>query len=115
MKDAQRKPLSLFKFAHSKGILTYTFQKYGCKDKAKRKKVDVQARRKSIVSANNTYFLARIVVCAEWANYGLTCQDSISTLQELDPKLTWIQTQQYFNWKFFKKNAVKVKERLVKA
>ena len=114
-KDAPGKLLSLFKLAHYKGILPYTFQKYACKDKAKRQKDGVQAGRKSIISDNNTAFLAGIFVRADRSNDGLTRQEFISTLQELNPKLTCIQAQQYFNQTLFKNNAGKVKKRLVKA
>ena len=75
----------------------------------------MQAGRKSIVSSNNIDFLADIVVRADQANDGLTRKESISTLQELYPKLTCIQAQQYFDRKFFKNNASEVKKRLVKA
>ena len=75
----------------------------------------MQAGRESIVSPNNIAFLAGIVVHADLVNDGLTHQESISTLQELDPKLTRIQAQRYFYQTFFKKNAGKVKKRLVKA
>ena len=92
-KDSQGKPLSLFKFAHSKGIFPYTFQNYACKYEAKRRNVGVQDGQKAIVSANNTAFLADIVVRADRANDGLTRQASVSTLQELDPNLTRIQAQ----------------------
>ena len=112
--DAQVKTLSIFKFSHSKGISPYTFQKYACKDKVKRGKVGVQDGRKAIVSTKNTDLLANIVVRAERANGGLARQESISTLQDLDPKLTRIQAQRYFNLTFFKKNAGKVKKRIVK-
>ena len=115
MKDNKRKPLSLLKFAHSKGISPYTFQNYVCKDEVKRRKVDVQAGRKSIVSANNTDFLADVFVRTDQANDGLTCQESISTLQDIDPKLTLIQAQRYFGRTFFKKNIIKVNKRLIKA
>ena len=114
-KDTQGKPLSLFKFAHSKRILPYTFQKYAFKDKEKRLKVVVQDRRKSIVSTNNTDFLSDMVVRADRANDRITHQESISTLQELEPKLTHIQSKRYFVQTFFKNNAGKVKKRLVKA
>ena len=114
-KDAPGKILSLFKLAHYKGILPYTFQKYACKDKAKRQKDGVQAGRKSIISDNNTAFLAGIFFRVDRENDGLTLRESISTLQYLEPKLTHIQAQQYFDQTFFKKNAGKVKKRLAKA
>ena len=107
--------MSLFKFAHSKGILLYTFQKCACKDKAKRQKVGVQAGRKAIASANNTSFLYDIVVREDQANDGLNRQESISALQELNPKLTRIQAQRYLDRTFLKMNVGKVKKRLVKA
>ena len=115
MKDNQRKPLSLLKFAHSKGISPYTFQKYACKDKAKCQKFGVQAGWKAIVSANNTDFLSCIVVPADRANDGLTRQGSISSLQELETNVTHIQAQKYFEETFFKRNVGKMKKSPVKA
>ena len=114
-KGTQGKPLSLFKFAHYKDILPYTFQNYACKDKEKRQKVGMQVGQKAIVSFNTTALLADIIFCAERDNDGLTRQEPISTLQELEPNLTWIQAQQYSDRTFFNNNTGKVNKRLVKA
>ena len=44
----------------------------------------------------------------------ITPQESISTIQELEPKLNLIQIQLYFDQTFMNNNADKVKKRLVK-
>ena len=114
-KGHSSKTLSIFKFAHSKGISPYIFQKYVFKDKVKRQKAGVKSGWKAIVSANNTAFISDIVVRADQSNYGLARQESISTLQYIEPKLTHIQAQKQFDQTFFKNNAFKVKKRIVKA
>ena len=114
-KDYQGKPLSLFKFTHSKGILSYTFQKYSFKDKAKRRKVGVQSGQRAIVSSNNIALLTDIIVREYRENDGLNLQYSILTLQDIDPKLTCIQTQWYLDQTFFKNNSGSLKKSLVKA
>ena len=68
-----------------------------------------------VVSGENTSFLGDVVVRCDQANNGLTRQEAISTLQELEPDLSRKQATNFFNRTFFQKNKGKVKKNLVKA
>ena len=59
-------------------------------------------------------FTSAIVVHMKRLNDVITPQESISTIQELEPKLNLIQIQLYFDQTFMNNNADKVKKRLVK-
>ena len=114
-KDTQGRPLSIAKFAGSKGINPSTLYKYGRKEKSKRHKIGKQVGRMPVVSGENTSFLGDVVVRCDRANNGLTRQEAISTLQELEPDLSRKQATNFFNRTFFQKNKGKVKKNLVKA
>ena len=80
--------MSMALFAQSVGIKKKTFEKYVHSDPNKRCTIGKSACRPSIISRENSDFMRDVAIRADRANNGLTRQEAIAHLQELEPQLS---------------------------
>ena len=107
--------MSLAHFAQAKGISEHLFQKYAHTDKKKRRTIGKASHRPTVVTTENSEFIRDIAIRADRANNGLTRQETISHIQELEPNLSRSQVTNHYQRTFFTHHKGKLKKRPVTA
>lgn len=94
--------MSMPKFTRNNSISHDIMYKYAHRDNSKWRKIGESVGKNSVLSKENSDFLCSVAIYADRANQGMTCDQIIGSIMELEPALAFMQAKNLYQRTFKK-------------